>query len=66
VTCDPTWAIDSSSVAWTHLPNRKWIADVSYVFAEVLPNVAAVRSVLMVAGWSMIAAITDQLVTDVW
>jgi putative transposase len=48
-------------------PNRKWIADFTYVWtAEGWLYVAAVVDLFSrrVAGWSMSAAMTAQLVTD--
>jgi putative transposase len=48
-------------------PNRKWIADFTYVWtAEGWLNVAAVIDLFSrrVVGWSMSAAMTAQLVTD--
>ena len=48
-------------------PNRKWIADFTYVWtAEGWLYVAAVVDLFSrrVVGWSMNAAMTAQLVTD--
>ena len=46
-------------------PNRKWIADIIYVWtAEGWLYVAAVIDFRRVVGWSMSAAMTAQLVTD--
>jgi putative transposase len=48
-------------------PNRKWIADFTYVWtAEGWLYVAAVIDLFSrrVVGWSMSAAMTAQLVTD--
>jgi transposase InsO family protein len=48
-------------------PNRKWIADFTYVWtAEGWLYVAAVVDLLShrLVGWSMNAAMTSQLVTD--
>src|ERR1044072_8246333 len=50
-----------------HAPNRKWIADFTYVWtAEGWLYVAAVVDLFSrrVVGWSMSAAMTAQLVTD--
>ena len=50
-----------------HAPNRKWIADFTYVWtAEGWLYVAAVIDLFSrrVVGWSMSAAMTAQLVTD--
>jgi putative transposase len=50
-----------------HAPNRKWIADFTYVWtAEGWLYVAAVVDLFSrrVVGWSMSAAMTTQLVTD--
>ena len=51
----------------TEQPNRKWIADFTYVWtAEGWLNVAAVIDLFSrrVVGWSMKAEMTAQLVTD--
>jgi putative transposase len=46
-------------------PNRKWIADFTYVWtAEGWLYVAAVIDLFSVVGWSMSATMTAQLVTD--
>jgi putative transposase len=50
-----------------HQPNRRWIADFTYVWtAEGWLYVAAVIDLFSrrVVGWSMGAAMTAQLVTD--
>ena len=50
-----------------HAPNRKWIADFTYIWtAEGWLYVAAVIDLFSrrVVGWSMSAAMTAQLVTD--
>ena len=50
-------------------PNRKWIADFTYVWtAEGWLYVAAVIDLFSrrVVGWSMSAAMTAQLVTVPW
>ncbi len=48
-------------------PNRRWIADFTYVWTvEGWPNVAAAFDLFSrrAVGWSMSAAMTAQLVTD--
>ena len=50
-------------------PNRKWIADFTYIWtAEGWLYVAAVLDLFSrrVVGWSMSASMTAQLVTDAW
>ena len=41
-------------------PNRKWVADVTYVWTAAAVDLFSRR----VVGWSMSAAMTAQLVTD--